>query len=180
MNNSFPVFVVHKHKATTLHYDFRLEIDGTMPSWSIPKGPTLDNTIKRLALPTKNHPLDYRHFEGIIQDGLYGAGTVMIWDEGHYIPEIEIAKGVRKEVTERKASEQAMKEGLRKGELKFFLYGKKLRGSFALIKTKGWGPKDSWLLLKHKDQYARIGYEANDYDISAASKRSLAEIEGKK
>jgi bifunctional non-homologous end joining protein LigD len=177
MSSHSLVFVVHKHKATALHYDFRLEIGGVMPSWSIPKGPTFDNTVKRLAMPTSDHALDYRHFEGVIPEGSYGAGPVMIWDEGYYIPEVEIAKGVRKEVTDRKEGEQVMKNGLKKGELKFLLHGKKLHGSFALVKTKGWGPKDSWLLIKHNDEYVQKGYDANEYDFSAVSKRTLLEIE---
>lgn len=170
------VFVIHKHKATSLHYDFRLEIGGVMPSWSIPKGPTLDNTVKRLAMPTTDHDMDYRKFEGVIPDGSYGTGPVMIWDEGYYIPEIEIAKGVRKAILDRNEGEKVMEEGLKKGEIKFILHGKKLHGSFALVKTKGWGPKDSWLLIKHADDAVQKGYDANDYDISAVSKRSLAEI----
>lgn len=174
------VFVVHKHKATNLHYDFRLEIAHTMPSWSIPKGPTLDNTVKRLAMPTSDHEMDYRHFEGVIPEGEYGAGPVMIWDEGYYIPEVEISKGVRKEIPDRKEGERVMQEGLQKGELKFVLHGKKLHGSFALVKTKGWGPKDAWLLIKHDDKEVQKGYDANNYDVSAVSKRSLIEIEEKK
>ena len=170
------VFVVQKHKATTLHYDFRLEIGGVMPSWSIPKGPTLDSSVKRLAIPTTDHPLDYRHFEGVIADEQYGAGAVMIWDEGTYCPEIEIDKGVRKEVTERDAAEEVMRKGLQEGELLFRLYGKKLRGSFTLIRTRRFGGKESWLLIKHHDEYTTLGYDANQYDFSAVSGRSLAEI----
>jgi bifunctional non-homologous end joining protein LigD len=170
------VFVVHKHHATALHYDFRLEINGVMPSWAIAKGPSLDNTVKRLALSTTDHEIDYRHFEGVIPEGSYGAGPVMIWDEGYYIPEIEISKGVRKEIPERKEGEKVMEEGLKKGELKFILHGKKLTGSFALVKTKGWGPKNSWLMIKHNDKFVKPDYDANDYDISAVSKKSIAEI----
>lgn len=170
------VFVVHKHHATSLHYDFRLEIGGVMPSWSIPKGPSLDNTVKRLAMPTTDHNLAYRHFEGVIPEGKYGAGPVMVWDEGYYVPEIEIAKGVRKEIPDREEGEKIMREGMEKGELKFVLHGKKLQGSFALVKTKGWGGKESWLLIKHKDNAVQSDYDAKDYDFSVVSKRSMDEI----
>src|SRR5476651_2555003 len=130
-------FVIQKHKATSLHYDFRLEIKGMMPSWSIPKGPTLDSTMKRLAFQTTDHEMEYRHFEGIMPEGNYGAGPVMIWDEGTYNPEREISKGVREEISDRKEAEQLMEEELEKGEIKLRLYGKKLQGSFALVKPKG-------------------------------------------
>lgn len=176
MKSNHLVFVVHKHKATSLHYDFRLEINGVMPSWSIPKGPTLDNSVKRLAMPTTDHTMEYRHFEGVIDEGKYGAGPVMIWDEGYYIPELEIAKGIRKEIPDRNEGDKIMEEGMKKGEIKFVLHGKKLHGSFALVKTKGWGPKDAWLLIKHDDKYVEKGFDANKYDISAVSKRSLEEI----
>ncbi len=169
------VFVVQKHAATRLHYDFRLQIGDTMPSWAVPKGPTLDSTVKRLAMETTEHEMEYRHFEGVIPEG-YGAGTVMIWDEGTYIPEIEIEKGVRKQITDPVEGQKVMKEGLEKGEIKFFLKGKKLKGSFALVKTHGFGPKNSWLLLKHKDKYVAVGYDANAYDMSAVSRRSMNEI----
>ncbi|HSX09070.1 MAG TPA: DNA polymerase ligase N-terminal domain-containing protein [Candidatus Saccharimonadales bacterium] len=172
------VFVIHKHHATSLHYDFRLEIGGVMPSWAIAKGPTLDNTVKRLALSTTDHEMNYRHFEGVIPAGSYGAGPVMIWDEGYYIPEIEISKGVRKSLPDRHEGEEAMKEGLKKGELKFILHGKKMKGSFALVKTKGWGPKNSWLLIKHNDESVESGYDANDYDNSAKSNKTLSQIAG--
>ncbi|HWY79407.1 MAG TPA: DNA polymerase ligase N-terminal domain-containing protein [Candidatus Sulfotelmatobacter sp.] len=173
------VFVIHKHRATSLHYDFRLEINGVMPSWSIPKGPSLDNAVKRLALPTTDHDMEYRHFEGSIPEGHYGAGPVMIWDEGYYIPEIEVEKGVRKEITDREEGEKVMLSSLKKGEIKFVLYGKKLHGSFALIKTKGWGPKNSWLLIKHNDKFVQYDYDINEYDFSAVSKKSIDEIAGK-
>lgn len=130
------VFVVHKHQATTLHYDFRLEIGGVMPSWAIPKGPTLDPHVKRLALPTTDHTLEYRHFEGVLEEGQYGVGPVMVWDEGTYVPERATAKGVREEVTERAAAEAELQKGLAAGMLKFRLYGSKLHGSFALIRPQ--------------------------------------------
>jgi bifunctional non-homologous end joining protein LigD len=169
-------FVIHKHKATSLHYDFRLEINGVMPSWAIAKGPTLDSAFKRLALPTTDHAMDYRNFEGVIAEGQYGAGPVMIWDEGYYIPEIEISKGVREEIADRDRGEKVMMEGMEKGEIKFVLHGKKMKGSFAMVKTKGWGPKNSWLLIKHKDDHVQEGYDANDHDFSARTNKSLEEI----
>jgi bifunctional non-homologous end joining protein LigD len=171
-------FVVQKHKATSLHYDFRLEIGGVMPSWSIPKGPSLDSGVKRLALPTPDHLMEYRRFEGVIAKGGYGAGPVMIWDEGTYNPELEVSKGVREEVRTRGRAEQVARESLEKGNLKFSLYGKKLRGSFALVRTGGFGGKDSWLLIKHRDKFSKPGYDAGEYDFSAVSKRTLAQIAG--
>jgi bifunctional non-homologous end joining protein LigD len=172
-------FVVQKHKATALHYDFRLEIGGVMPSWSVPRGPSLDSSVKRLALPTPDHPMDYRHFEGVIPPG-YGAGPVMIWDEGTYNPEVEVSKGVREEITNRKEAERVAAESLKQGNVKFTLYGKKLHGSFALVRTKGFGGKESWLLIKHRDQHSKEGYDAKDYDFSAASNRSIAQIAAEK
>lgn len=175
-------FVVQKHKATALHYDFRLEIGGTMPSWSIPKGPTLDPGVRRLAMPTGPHDLEYRRFEGVIPAGEHGAGAVMIWDQGGYTPEAEVSKGVRKKTSGLDEAEEVAGEGLRAGNLKFTLYGSKLRGSFALVRTSGLGgAKEAWLLIKHRDSFCRAGYDANDYDYSAESKRTLAQIaEGKR
>lgn len=169
-------FVIQKHKATSLHYDFRLEIGGVMPSWSIPKGPTLDNKLKRLAMVTGDHDIEYRHFEGVIPTDKYGAGAVMIWDEGIYWPEIEISKGVRKEVKDISEARDVAAKSLEEGNLKFRLYGKKLQGSFALVKTKGIGGKEAWLLIKHRDEFCKEGYDANDYDFSAVSGLSLEEI----
>ena len=169
-------FVVQKHKATSLHYDFRLEIGGVMPSWSVPKGPSLDSAVRRLALPTSDHLMDYRNFEGVIAKGGYGAGPVMVWDEGTYNPELEVSKGVREEVTARGRAGQVARASLEEGNLKFFLYGKKLKGSFALVRTKGFAGRDSWLLIKHRDKYSKEGYDANDYDFSAVTKRSFAQI----
>lgn len=170
------VFVIHKHAATSLHYDFRLQIGKVMPSWAIPKGPTLDNSFKRLAMETTDHSMEYSKFEGVLPEGSYGAGPVMIWDEGYYIPEIEIAKGVREEVKDLEEGQKVMKEGLKKGEIKFKLFGKKLQGSFALVKTKGFAGPKAWLLIKHKDEYVEKNYDANDYDFSAKSGKSLKEI----
>lgn len=148
-----------------------------MPSWSIPKGPSLDPAIKRLAMPTGNHDLEYRHFEGTIPGGRYGAGVVMIWDEGTYSPEVE-SEGGWAPVLKRDEADSAAAESLRRGELKLRLSGKKLKGSFALVKTRGYSGKESWLLIKHRDGYCVPGYDANDYDESAVSGRSLASIGG--
>lgn len=147
-----------------------------MPSWSIPKGPTLDPGVRRLAMPTGPHDLEYRTFEGVIAEG-YGAGTVMIWDEGRFTPEVEVRRGARSLVRENPESAEVASAGLRDGNLKFTLYGKKLHGSFALVRTKGLGGgKEAWLLIKHRDEHCIAGYDANDYDFSAVSGRSLAEI----
>jgi bifunctional non-homologous end joining protein LigD len=170
-------FVIQKHKATSLHYDLRLEIGGVMPSWSVPKGPSLDSSVKRLAMPTSDHLMEYRRFEGVLR-GEHGAGPVMIWDQGTYNPEVEVSKGVRREVVEKNEAGEVAEKSLADGNLKFFLYGKKLRGSFALVRTKGFGGKESWLLIKHRDEYSKPGYDANDYDFSAVSDKTLAQIAG--
>lgn len=170
------LFVIQKHDATRRHYDFRLEIGGVMPSWAIPKGPSLDNTVKRLAMKVPDHELSYRNFEGNLPEGSYGAGPVMIWDEGHYLPEVEIGKGERKKIEDREEGEKVMQEGLEKGEIKFILFGKKLHGSFALVKTHGFAGKNAWLLIKHKDEHVITEYDANAYDYSARSKKSITDI----
>ncbi len=175
------VFVVHKHHATSLHYDFRLQIGSVMPSWAIPKGPTLDPALKRLAMETTDHSLEYRKFEGVLPEGGYGAGPVMIWDEGYYLPEIEIAKGVREVSEDFAEANKVMKEGRKKGEIKFKLFGKKLHGSFALVKTNGFGGPKAWLMIKHKDEAVQEGYNAHDDDTSAHSGLNMQEIkEGKR
>jgi bifunctional non-homologous end joining protein LigD len=132
--------------------------------------------LKRLAMPTGDHDLEYRHFEGVIPRGEYGAGAVMIWDEGTYAPEIEVAKGIRKEIRDRERAEEVAQSSRRSGNLKFRLYGTKLRGSFALVRTAGLARKEVWLLIKHRDQYSQNGYDAGRFDASAASGLSLAQI----
>ena len=119
--------------------------------------------------------MEYRHFEGVLPKGGYGAGPVMIWDEGTYAPEVEVSKGIRREVVDKDEAEEVARKSLREGNLKFRLYGKKLQGSFALVRT-GFGGKEAWLLIKHRDEHSREGYDANDYDFSAVSKRSISQI----
>lgn len=138
-------FVVQRHKATSLHYDFRLEMEGALKSWAVPKGPSLNPDDKRLAMMVEDHPLDYASFEGVIPKPNYGAGIVEIWDEGTYeaLDEKDPVKGEKELLSE-----------LRKGSLKFILHGKKLKGEFALVKMKNNDQKNAWLLIKHKDKYA--------------------------
>jgi bifunctional non-homologous end joining protein LigD len=137
-------FVIQKHAASHLHYDFRLELDGTLKSWAVPKGPSLDPHDKRLAKHVEDHPLDYAGFEGVIPPGNYGAGTVIVWDNGQWEP---IDDPI---------------EGYRKGKLKFRLRGKKLSGVWNLVKSYGAKDKDVWLLIKHADESAR---PASEYSI---------------
>jgi bifunctional non-homologous end joining protein LigD len=170
-------FVVQKHDATRLHYDFRLEMEGVLKSWAVPKGPSLDPADKRLAMQVEDHPVSYFDFEGIIPEGNYGAGTVMVWDVGTWQPLSPVAvEGKYMPGTEAEAV--AM---LAKGDLKFRLDGKKLKGDFALVKMKGRRPGskgNEWLLIKKHDQYVVEGYDIDAYDESVLSKRSLAQIAG--
>ena len=137
-------FVVQKHDASHLHYDFRLEIGGTLKSWAVPKEPSLDPTVKRLAIQVEDHPVSYINFKGLIPKGNYGAGTVEIWDKGHYIPVDEDGQAI---------SEKTALSALKKGQLKFELKGKVLKGGFALVRLKNEDGK-SWLLIKHRDKHA--------------------------
>lgn len=158
-------FVVHKHDASHLHYDLRLEMEGVLKSWAIPKGPSLNPNDKRLAIMVEDHPLDYGKFEGTIPEGNYGAGTVMIWDEGTY-------QAVDKK--EEAENEKALLEGLQKGNLKIIFKGKKLKGEFALVKMhlkKG----NEWLFIKKKDEYADEKDVLSE-DKSIVTKRSLEQI----
>jgi bifunctional non-homologous end joining protein LigD len=167
-------FVVHKHKARALHYDLRLESRGKMPSWAVPKGPTLDPSKKRLAMSSGDHELGYQTFEGVLPAERPGEGAVMIWDRGTYSPEIEGPDG-RREVRGREAAEAAAEAGLKSGMLKFVLYGQRLQGSFALVKTRGLG-EGSWLLIKHKDSHCVEGYDANSVPTSAVTGLGFEEI----
>jgi len=139
------IFVIQRHKASRLHYDFRLEMEGALKSWAVPKGPSLNPQDKRLAMMVEDHPYDYKDFAGVIPAGNYGAGIVEIWDSGTYTS-LE-NKGNAKE------DEKLLKAGLQSGNLKFILDGKKLKGEFALVKLKD-SESNSWLLIKHRDSFA--------------------------
>lgn len=153
-------FVIQKHHATQLHYDFRLELDGVLKSWAVPKGPSLNPKDRRLAMMVEDHPYEYRKFEGVIPEGNYGAGNVIIWDHGWY----ELHR-------EEESWPASLQEGLKKGDLKFKLHGEKLKGSFALIKTPRMG-ENAWLLIKHRDEYASEE-DVTKQDKSVVSGRSV-------
>src|SRR5499425_1693079 len=140
------LFVVQMHSARQLHYDFRLECEGVLKSWAVPRGPSLDPADKRMAVETEDHPYDYASFEGVIPPGQYGAGEVIVWDCGVYSPD----EGGKTWFHDREQAEREVREGLEKGKLSILLRGEKLKGSFALVRTKS--GKD-WLLIKHRDRY---------------------------
>jgi DNA ligase D-like protein (predicted 3'-phosphoesterase) len=137
-----PIFVIQKHDASRLHYDFRLEVDGVLKSWAVPKGPSTDPQEKRLAIPTEDHPLEYAGFEGVIPKGSYGAGTVLVWDTGTY-----------RNITEKNGVAIDLPEALAHGHLKVWLEGQKLKGGYALTRFKT-GKDEAWLLVKADDQEA--------------------------
>ncbi len=170
-------FVVQMHDATRLHYDFRLEMEGVLKSWAVPKGPSLDPADKRLAMQVEDHPVSYFDFEGNIPENNYGAGTVVVWDVGTWQPLSPVQKdGKYLPGTEKDAA--AM---LAKGDLKFRLNGKRLKGDFALVKMKGRRPGskgNEWLMIKKHDQYVVEGYEIEGYDDSVLTGRTLEEIAG--
>ncbi len=156
------LYVVQKHAASHLHYDFRLEWRGVLLSWAIPKGPALDPAVKRLAARVEDHPVEYGGFEGVIPEGEYGGGTVMLWDRGTWTPEVPDVDAA-----------------LRKGDLKFTLNGKKLKGSWVLVRTKngyGGSGKESWLLIKHRDKFAGSDDVVEKKPRSVVSNRLLAGI----
>src|SRR5713226_1280914 len=153
-------FVVQKHRATRLHYDFRLAIDGTLKSWAVPKVPSQSHADKRLAVQTEDHPLEYGGFEGKIPEGSYGAGTVMVWDRGTFAVEGAL---------------DAVQQ-LQRGEIKFSLNGEKLRGSFVLVKLKRSEKGNEWLMIKHKDAAEDPAWNVDEYDGSVLTGRTLEEI----
>lgn len=166
-NPKIPSFVIQKHDATNLHYDFRLEISNTMKSWAIPKGPSTNPKIKRMAIPTEDHPLQYSNFEGTIPQGQYGGGTVMIWDNGTF-------KNLKKDEQGKLIN---LSESYKMGALEFWLEGKKLKGGYALIKMKSGNMKGNWLLIKMDDEEADARRNpVNTQTKSVVSGRSLEEI----
>jgi len=149
-------FVVHEHHSTRLHFDFRLEIAGVLKSWAIPKGPSMDSSEKRLAVMVEDHPLEYGGFEGIIPQGHYGAGPVLLWDAGEFLPQ------------------EDPESALKKGKLSFSLEGNKLKGGFSLALMKGRGTGKEWLLIKKRDAFAREGWKIKE-DLTPARKKKLVE-----
>lgn len=147
-----PSYVVHEHHARRLHFDFRLEMEGVLKSWAIPKGPTLSPREKRLAILVTDHPLEYKDFEGIIPKGLYGAGPVIIWDKGDY---------------------RLIKGSFQEGSFEFILEGKKLKGTFAIARLKG--KKNEWLLVKKRDEYAREDFKIEP-DLTEERLKLLKEV----
>jgi len=157
-----PIFVIQKHAASHLHYDFRLESEGVLLSWAVPKGPSMDAKIKRLAMQTENHPLEYANFEGIIPKGEYGGGTVMVWDKGSY-------KNL-------KSPGSSIWKDWEKGRVEIWLEGKKISGGFAIIRMKGDDSKE-WLLIKLKDEKADVAYDpVRDDDKSVLTGKNMEEI----
>lgn len=161
------IFVIQKHAATRLHYDFRLEMEGVLKSWAVPKGPSTDPSVKRLAMMVEDHPYNYRDFEGSIPEGNYGAGTVIVWDEGTYEP-IEKIEG-------KNAQDKHLLKQLKQGSIKIVMNGKKLKGEWALVKTKQ--DENSWLLIKHRDKYASEDDITIKKAKSVVSGKTLEQIE---
>jgi len=153
-------FCVQRHDATRLHYDFRLEIDGVLKSWAVPKGPTLDPGLKHFAAHVEDHPIDYGDFEGNIPAGNYGAGSVMLWDQGTF----ELLGDVSGE------------DQIARGDLKFRLHGQKLNGDFALVHMKGRGKGNEWLIIKKRDDFAVPGWDVEEHAYSVLSGRTQEEI----
>jgi bifunctional non-homologous end joining protein LigD len=164
------VFVIQKHEASHLHYDFRLEMEGVLKSWAVPKGPSLNPADKRLAMMVEDHPYDYRTFEGTIPAGNYGAGTVMVWDEGSY-------EAMGYEDRPVKEQEKILLNELKKGDVKIVMHGEKIKGAYALVKMKGRGDR-SWLLIKKQDDEVSEN-DITKKDKSVKTSRTMTQIAGK-
>ena len=160
-------FVIQKHAASSLHFDLRLELDGVMKSWAVPKGPSIDPSVKRLAMQVEDHPIEYNKFEGTIPEGEYGGGTVMLWDRGTY------------SYWEKDPDPaERLREGYASGDLKFSLRGKRLQGTWVLVRLRRGDPeKPQWLLIKHRDEYAKPGFDiVAEEDTSVTTGRTMEEI----
>jgi bifunctional non-homologous end joining protein LigD len=157
-------FVIQKHAASHLHFDFRLELDGVMKSWAVPKGPSYDPSVRRLAMEVEDHPIEYNSFEGTIPKGQYGGGTVMLWDRGTYEPEGG-------------GGEDALRDGYERGDLKFVMHGERMRGGWVLVRMRREGGRAQWLLIKHRDELADETYDVvEDETTSVTTGRSMEEI----
>jgi bifunctional non-homologous end joining protein LigD len=157
-------FVIQKHAASHLHYDFRLELDGVMKSWAVPKGPSFDPSQRRLAMEVEDHPMEYNTFEGTIPKGQYGGGTVMLWDRGVY----DAADG---------GGADSVREGYRRGDLKIVMLGERLKGGWVLVRTRRESGRNQWLLIKHRDEFVKTDYDiATELTTSVDSGRTMDEI----
>jgi bifunctional non-homologous end joining protein LigD len=162
-------FVIQKHAASHLHFDFRLELDGVMKSWAVPKGPSYDPAVRRLAMEVEDHPIEYNAFEGTIPKGQYGGGTVMLWDRGTYEPEGG-------------GGDQALRDGYERGDLKIRMHGKRLKGGWVLVRMHREAEgRPQWLLIKHRDETADADYDVTaDVTTSVRSGRTMEEIGARK
>jgi bifunctional non-homologous end joining protein LigD len=159
-------FVVQKHAASHLHYDVRLELDGVMKSWAVPKGPSYDPSVRRLAMEVEDHPIDYNTFEGTIPKGQYGGGTVMLWDRGTY--DAEDGGGV-----------ESLRKGYERGDMKIVLHGKRLLGGWVLVRIRRESERAQWLLIKHRDEYATSKLDVTEkVQTSVATGRTMQQIAG--
>ena len=162
-HNPEPIFVIQKHDARNLHYDLRLESEGVLKSWAVPKGPSMDPKVRRLAVPTEDHPMAYADFEGVIPEGHYGAGIVLVWDSGTF--------------QNTKGEDISFAENLKEGHATIQMSGSKLMGKFALIRTKRGGKRPQWLFFKMKDEYALAGSDITaERPNSSMTGRSLSEV----
>ena len=170
-------FVIQKHAASQLHFDLRLELDGVMKSWAVPKGPSLDPTVKRLAMQVEDHPIEYNTFEGTIPEGEYGGGTVMLWDHGTYGPDrTNAAQKKGSEQKEHESDETLLRAAYEGGDFKFVLFGERLRGSWVLVRTRFGASKkpqapnrQQWLLIKHCDEFAESGGDIVATDVTSVT-----------
>jgi bifunctional non-homologous end joining protein LigD len=168
-------FVVQKHNAGRLHYDFRLEAGGVLKSWAVPKGPSLNPADKRLAVAVEDHPLDYASFEGVIPAGGYGAGQVIVWDRGIYVP----LAGEDDTELDRQEAQRHVQRGLAQGRLTFVLHGQKLRGGWSLVRLRRRGDdeRDNWLLVKQTDRFAGATHDVTQEDRSVLSGRTIEDLQ---